>query len=376
MCELVGYTRDELLDGRFQDITHPADLDADLRLVGELLTGDISRYRLPKRYLDRDGDVVEVVLHVSLVRDERGRPLHFVAQVEDVGELRKTASRLEALMVNLHTAILVENEDRAVELTNQAFCDMFQVPMTPDELRGADCVAMAESAKQAFVDPERFVRRVEELLAHRERVTGEIVRLTDGRVLERDYVPVFAGEQYCGHLWSYRDVTERERARDQLAERAARYEETARRDALTGLFNRHGLATVARERFAEHTGAARSVFFVDLDGMKQANDERGHEAGDALLLQAAEVLRATFRGEDLLARVGGDEFVAVCAGVDEASAERIIARIRSRADREDPPVQMSVGFAIAATADERLEDLLRRADAAMYADKRRRRAGR
>jgi two-component system, cell cycle sensor histidine kinase and response regulator CckA len=94
LCELVGYSRDELLAGTFQQITHPDDLDADLALVRQVLDGEIRSYQLEKRYLKKDGGVAWVLLSVSLVRDEHNFPLHFIAQVEDISE-RKRADELE-----------------------------------------------------------------------------------------------------------------------------------------------------------------------------------------------------------------------------------------------------------------------------------------
>ena len=89
LCRILGHTPDELLAMRFQDITHPDDLDADLGLTRRLLAGEIPSYQMEKRYIRPGGAAVWVVLSVSLVRDSAGRPVHFVSQIEDV-----TARRL------------------------------------------------------------------------------------------------------------------------------------------------------------------------------------------------------------------------------------------------------------------------------------------
>jgi PAS domain S-box-containing protein len=89
ICEIVGYSEEELLELTFQDITHPDDLDADLEYVRQMLAGEIRTYRMEKRYFHRDGHIVWINLSVSLVRDSAGEPLHFVGQIEDITERRR-----------------------------------------------------------------------------------------------------------------------------------------------------------------------------------------------------------------------------------------------------------------------------------------------
>jgi PAS domain S-box-containing protein len=102
ICEMTGYRRDELLAKTFQDITHPADLDADLDQVRRILAGEIASYDMEKRYIRADGALIWVLLSVSLVRDEIGSPLYFISQIQDItarrrieGELRRSNAELE-----------------------------------------------------------------------------------------------------------------------------------------------------------------------------------------------------------------------------------------------------------------------------------------
>lgn len=84
LCELVGYGEAELLTLTFQDITHPADLDLDLDYVRRMLAGEIQDYQMEKRYFRAGGDLVHVLLSVSLVRDALGRPQYFISHIQDV----------------------------------------------------------------------------------------------------------------------------------------------------------------------------------------------------------------------------------------------------------------------------------------------------
>ena len=135
------------------------------------------------------------------------------------GELRAANARLSALLSNADAGVLLESEDRRIVLTNQRFCELFRVPAPPDAMVGADCAGAAEAAKALFAEPDAFVARIGAILARREPVHAETVRTADGRVLERDYVPIHVEGTYRGHYWQYRDVTARERAAEELRRR-------------------------------------------------------------------------------------------------------------------------------------------------------------
>ncbi len=86
LCDIVGYSREELLGLTFQDLTHPEDLDADLRYVRQLLSGRFQTYSVEKRYIKKDGSRVWVELIVSLVRDSSGEPEYFISIIENLME--------------------------------------------------------------------------------------------------------------------------------------------------------------------------------------------------------------------------------------------------------------------------------------------------
>lgn len=130
--------------------------------------------------------------------------------------LRSTSSRFSALVENQQAGVLVESEDRQVLLINQAFGDLFAVPVSPRELQGDDCVQLADRAKTLFADPEGFVSRLEQILQDRCVVINEKLQLADGRVFERDYIPVSVGNDYCGHMWQYRDITEHQKSQHRI----------------------------------------------------------------------------------------------------------------------------------------------------------------
>jgi len=167
-------------------------------------------------------------------------------------------------------------------------------------------------------------------------------------------------------LSEYRDAVESRRAAERRAEFLAHH------DMLTGLANRllfenrlaHELARSAR------TGDVVAVFAIDLDGFKAINDRLGHAGGDRALKRTARLLSNSVRGDDLVARMGGDEFTVIqVAAAQPAAAEALLARIFKEAEAtatgDEPALRMSVGVALS-TAGEQGEDLYERADIALY----------
>jgi PAS domain S-box-containing protein len=95
LCEIVGYTSAELTGLTFHAITHPADLDADVRLADQLVRGDITRYQLEKRYVRKDGTIVNVLLSASILRTREGAPLYYISQIEDITERKRAEAALK-----------------------------------------------------------------------------------------------------------------------------------------------------------------------------------------------------------------------------------------------------------------------------------------
>ncbi|MEJ2394088.1 MAG: PAS domain S-box protein [Candidatus Thiodiazotropha sp.] len=94
LCEIVGYSRNELLESTFQEITHPDDLEADERLMQCFREGEDNTYSIDKRYLHKSGHTVWVRVTVSLIRDESNHPEHFVAIIDDITELHRARSKI------------------------------------------------------------------------------------------------------------------------------------------------------------------------------------------------------------------------------------------------------------------------------------------
>ncbi len=154
------------------------------------------------------------------------------------------------------------------------------------------------------------------------------------------------------------------------------------RDDLTNLYNRRGFIALAEQqiKIANRIGRKMMLLFVDLDGMKQINDTLGHLEGDRALMDAGSILKFTIRESDLIARMGGDEFVSFIMVNREDISEIITARLKENIDalntrRERPyKLLLSVGIAYYDSKKPRsIEELLSEADKDMYQKKKEKR---
>jgi diguanylate cyclase (GGDEF)-like protein/PAS domain S-box-containing protein len=167
-------------------------------------------------------------------------------------------------------------------------------------------------------------------------------------------------------IWVARDITDRKRDEETL-----QYQNM--HDILTGLFNRQYYETEI-VRLQKSRLFPISIMVLDIDGLKWVNDHRGHSAGDELLQRAAGILKSTFRPEDMVARMGGDEFVVVLPETDKAAA------IQARNRLEDILIKhnelfspdMNLGISIGTASGGNgilLTEVFKQADQAMYLDK-------
>ena len=182
LCELVGYSEQELLCRTFQDITHPDDLDADLALVQDVLAGRCLTYQMYKRYLRSDDRVIWALLSVSLATDEDGRPLHFISQIQDVTERKELEQQLR----------LQAEQDPLTGLANRR---RFEQELEREIER---CTRHGEHAALAVLDLDDF-KRVNDVYGH---ATGDRLLTAVGAALQArrratDVVARIGGDEFA-----------------------------------------------------------------------------------------------------------------------------------------------------------------------------------
>jgi diguanylate cyclase (GGDEF)-like protein/PAS domain S-box-containing protein len=168
-----------------------------------------------------------------------------------------------------------------------------------------------------------------------------------------------------GSINILRDLTEWKKIQQKL-------EEMSLYDSLTGLYNRN-FFEVEMTRLSDTRYSPLGIIVCDLDGLKHINDTLGHQAGDRMLINAADLLRQNFRYSDILARIGGDEFAVLLPQTGRETVERILQRLREAVREynrieQQLPLALSMGHAAGDTSED-LQALFREADDMMYREK-------
>jgi len=270
-------------------------------------------------------------------------------------QVRHEREKLSSITLNIGDGVCAIDEAGKLSFVNPAAADVI-------EPAGAD----AGTAPDFLLAPAREAMR-----------TGRTIREDDARFRRKDggTIPVaytasavMRDGTPSGAVIAFRDITERKAFEDELHHHAFY-------DSLTGLVNRRLLVERLDQalRRSELDRKTHALIFIDVDRFKSINDSLGHVTGDEFLVVVGRRMKAVVRGDDLVARFGGDEFVVLLedvAGVDEAvaAARRICAAVRQPMVLPDGyEVVASVSLGIALTEpDKTADDVLRNADVAMY----------
>jgi PAS domain S-box-containing protein len=232
-CEITGFSREEILQSRLEDITHPDDVPASREFLDRIRSGELDEYKMEKRYVRKDGSVIWVHLTVSIVRAVNREPLYLVAFIDDITERRdaqreasRTFSLLRATLESTADGILVVDLDGKILSFNQKMADMWGIPA--EIFASGDDQRAIGAALDKLVHPDEFMGKVLELYRHPDEASYDVLELKDGRIFERYSQPQRIDDVAVGRVWSFRDVTARKRAEDQgnalVREQSARAE--------------------------------------------------------------------------------------------------------------------------------------------------------
>ena len=396
LSEILGYSHAELLQLTFQDITHPDDLGTDLRFVKKMLIGALSSYEMNKRYLGKHGKLIWANLTVSLVRDAAEEPLYFIAVIEDISarkqlerELSEYKNHLEQMVAERTAKLLlvdtkvrqlsaaVEQSPVSVVITdtgglisyiNPKFAEL--TGYTPEELQGKNPRILKSSVTPAATYADMWQK-----LTAGQTWRGEFCNKKKNGELYWESASIKPLLDDAGQITHYvgvkADITQRKQTE-------AKLRELSLTDELTGLSNRRGFTLLAEQqiKLSQRLQQGFSIFFADMDGMKWINDHLGHAVGDQALQEIAKLLKESFRASDIVARIGGDEFV--CLSVDACPVEIAanLARLQQNIaeSNQNAPRSYTLSLSIGAAtydpaAPSELDALLAEADRQMYAAK-------
>jgi diguanylate cyclase (GGDEF)-like protein/PAS domain S-box-containing protein len=374
--ELLGYGRGEMetTPEALMALVPAQERPALTEALGRALSGKADDYRI--EHSVKVGERVHWILSAGRVveRDAQGRALRMAGTNTDITRLKETEAALRDKETQLRTIIDAApamiayiDGNHVIQFHNKAY--EIWLGKRGDEIDGRHGreVIGEEAYRQAMPYAERAMAG--------EHVQAERIQPAAGRTmhLASSYVPHRSPEgKVIGFFVMHIDITER-KAAEQL------HKTLAHTDTLTGLPNRRLLADRLGQALLlnQRRTSRLALLFIDLDGFKKVNDELGHEAGDALLVEVARRLRASVRASDTVARVGGDEFVVLL--LDVGGAEAMGSKAGGFINALQQPITLgdktahvgaSIGIAQFPDNGTTADALMRHADAAMYAAKR------
>ncbi len=415
LCDILGYSEQELLSLSFRDITVPEDLVEGETYLDRLQRGEIQGYSREKRYIRKNGATIWANLTTSLLRDKLGRPKHYISVIEDISERKRTEAAIRTHA--LYQSVIADFGQRALasrdleDLMKEAisvishsldveYCRILQLALNDEALVlkagtnydtsltsgatiavDADCPAAYALRNNVTVVVEDF--GVEQRFGPPPFARGGALSSGVDIIIPGPGGPLGVLAVYSSRPRKFdaQDIDFLQAVANVLAasiERKAaeqRLAYIAQFDGLTGLPNR----ALLRDRLTQAmTRAVRNhklvaLMFLDLDRFKEINDTLGHEIGDRVLQTIGHRIRDCLREGDTVARLGGDEFTVVLeeiSNVEDASqiARKVIESVAQPIilDENEVFLTTSIGITIYPFDDSGTDELLKNADIAMY----------
>ena len=374
MCEMLGYPREELLQLAWTETTHPDDLAENLALFKRLTAGEFDSFQYDKRFIRKDGGIVDTTMEVRCVRRGDGSVETVVIMVRDITErkrsetaLRESEERFRSLTA-LSSDMFWEQDDQ-YRFTSVSGVDSGKVTQTRADLiigkkrweQDYTNMSADDWAKHiAILDARQPFRDLE---LSRPDESGKTIWITISGEPIFDSSGAFKGYRGVG-----KEISERKKDEERI-------QFLANHDALTSLPNRAMFSEVLNLAIQNGHRYKRgfAVLFIDLDRFKIINDTMGHDAGDKLLKEMGTRLSETVRSSDVVARLGGDEFVVLVQEVSETKQVDAVARKILSAlveplsmQGQECRVTASIGICMYPADAQDEKALMKNADIAMY----------
>jgi len=390
---IFGYTADEMIGQPILRLIPPEHMDEEDMILKQIAQGNyVPEFETMR--LTKDGRQIHVSVSVSPIKDLTGKIVGASKVARDISQRKQVEEALHANERRLHLAStaggvgiwdwdLIKDElhwdDSMYSLygmDKKDFLGAYQAwtstlhpedrEFTEREIQAALRGEREYSPEFRIVRPDGVVRvmkataqTIRDESGKALRMIGTNIDITELKLVESEILKLNADLEEK----VIERTTELAKANEQLLQ-------LSHVDELTGLYNRRGFLLHAEQQLLLARRMKRNllIFYADLDNLKQINDSRGHLAGDEAIFMAARALHKTFRSSDIKARIGGDEFIVLAVQADEHFVEPLLARLRERLGESN--LAMSVGVITFDAQNEiSIDDLIARADAAMYAEK-------
>ena len=371
LCDILGYTRSQLLELTFKEITFEDEIKESIDYLTKLLEGNINSFSMEKKHAKGDGSLVWINLTVSIVRDYSVNQQYFIIVLEDISERKKNEIELKASEVTFRKlfegssdAVLIIEGNNIIDC-NQATIELLGYHSKKDVIGKSLGDISPESQPDGNPSEERAVVETDVAQKNGKSKFEWWYQKNDGNVFPVEVMLtsiLLHGKKVFHALW--RDIRERNIMQQQL-------EYLSYHDQLTGLYNRRFFEEELK-RLDVKSNFPLSIVMADVNGLKLINDSFGHAVGDELLKKVAEVMTKGCRVDEIIARLGGDEFVFLLPKTDIHETERICKRVKDLALNEkigSINISVSFGWETKKNEEERIEDTLKKAEDYMYKKK-------
>jgi diguanylate cyclase (GGDEF)-like protein/PAS domain S-box-containing protein len=375
---IIGLGEDDLIGVNYRTFIDPESFQKTFAVFNQVFRTGEPINSFDFELIRKDGSKRYAEISVSLRKDSSGNPLGFKGLARDIterkwaeGALRENEVKYRTLFEAAQVAIFLVRKGQFID------CNSYTLKMfncTREQIIGRTPLDFSTPYQPDGLDSQE--KGLEKIMA---ALQGE-PQIFEWRHIRWDGIPFDAeiqlnrieiGQDFFIQA-IVRDITGRKQTEEALKAMSLV-------DDLTGLYNRRGFLTLAEQEIKVAIRLKRRavLIFADLDGMKEINDTYGHLEGDQALINIAGVLKETFREPDILARIGGDEFVILAIeGAMESGSEVITGRLRKNLDafnsKINRPYSLSLSMGVVGFDPDRsgqIETLLAQADAQMYLDK-------
>ncbi|ALJ06474.1 histidine kinase [Pseudalgibacter alginicilyticus] len=209
--ELLGF-EDDKIDFNLMNMVSPNDYEYVSASFQKLLkSGSLTNFELKITTNLKTEKLIHV--NASIIYDDgiavaaQGIIRDITKEKEAEEKLKESENRLATLILNLDRGVVLEDENRNIILTNKKFTELFNIDLPPTELIGLNCKVSSKQNSLLFKDPEGFLSRMNQIVEQKQSIVGDELEMVDGKILERNYVPIFLNKKSKGYLWTFKDVT-------------------------------------------------------------------------------------------------------------------------------------------------------------------------